>query len=377
MQAKFLDKLKILISKNTSNPPGNEYLIINPLTQLFKQSGLKVEIIQKSIKRPNIIGKIGEGKNTIGIFCHTDVVPAGENWETNPFDITLKHGNVYGRGVADDKGPLIIALLAIEKFVKRYNNKKDYSISLFAISDEEADNNYGINFLIKRGLKINKALVLDGGWLDKIDIGEKGCIQLKIFSYGKQEHSGLQERGINAIENLTKMLNALLNAKWPTKFDNRFSPIKVNISKIKGGDIPNVIPSRAYAQMDIRYPLGINVEDVLTKIRKIINKLGKTSKVKFKIKVIYTTKPHICKDKKLINSLIQAGKCLGINMKPITIAGNSLSKEIALSGIPSINHIPFSIYTPHEPNEHIKLREAILGIDIYYNFLINYFFKNK
>lgn len=56
---------------------------------------------------------IGEGEETFGILGHLDVVPCNESgWNSEPYAATLKNGKLYGRGVADDKGPLIAAYYA-------------------------------------------------------------------------------------------------------------------------------------------------------------------------------------------------------------------------------------------------------------------------
>ena len=51
----------------------------------------------------------------LGILCHLDVVPAQgqEGWLTDPFKMTEKEGVIYGRGVIDDKGPLVAAFAAM------------------------------------------------------------------------------------------------------------------------------------------------------------------------------------------------------------------------------------------------------------------------
>lgn len=60
--------------------------------------------------------EIGEGEETLAVLCHLDVVPAGdlEKWETPPFEATIKEGQLYGRGVQDDKGPSMLALYAVK-----------------------------------------------------------------------------------------------------------------------------------------------------------------------------------------------------------------------------------------------------------------------
>ena len=56
---------------------------------------------------------IGEDEETFGILGHLDVVPCNEHgWNTDPYHVTIKDGKLYGRGVADDKGPLIAGYYA-------------------------------------------------------------------------------------------------------------------------------------------------------------------------------------------------------------------------------------------------------------------------
>ena len=64
----------------------------------------------------NYVGTIDyypEGKPTLGILCHLDVVPVGDGWATPPFELTLKGGYLYGRGAIDDKGPAVSVLYAM------------------------------------------------------------------------------------------------------------------------------------------------------------------------------------------------------------------------------------------------------------------------
>ena len=56
---------------------------------------------------------MGDGENIIGILCHCDVVDAGEGWHTDPFAPVIKEGRLYGRGSADDKGPMVACMYAV------------------------------------------------------------------------------------------------------------------------------------------------------------------------------------------------------------------------------------------------------------------------
>lgn len=56
---------------------------------------------------------IGSGDDCFGILGHLDVVPVNNvGWDTNPFEVVIKNDTLYGRGVADDKGPLLAGYYA-------------------------------------------------------------------------------------------------------------------------------------------------------------------------------------------------------------------------------------------------------------------------
>ncbi|MEQ7177981.1 M20 family metallopeptidase [Enterococcus thailandicus] len=63
--------------------------------------------------------EVGSGDKLFGILCHMDVVPAGDekNWDTKPFDPTVKDGWLIGRGSQDDKGPSIAAMYAVKSLM--------------------------------------------------------------------------------------------------------------------------------------------------------------------------------------------------------------------------------------------------------------------
>ncbi|MDO4339521.1 MAG: Sapep family Mn(2+)-dependent dipeptidase [Eubacteriales bacterium] len=68
----------------------------------------------KTVNYEGYVGVIewGEGEEMLGILSHVDVVPAGDlsAWDTDPFEMTEKDGFLVGRGIADDKGPLLSCL---------------------------------------------------------------------------------------------------------------------------------------------------------------------------------------------------------------------------------------------------------------------------
>lgn len=54
----------------------------------------------------------------VATIAHSDVVPEGLGWTVDPFDVTRREGYLLGRGVIDDKGPLVLSLYAAHFFVR-------------------------------------------------------------------------------------------------------------------------------------------------------------------------------------------------------------------------------------------------------------------
>ncbi|SEJ33595.1 succinyl-diaminopimelate desuccinylase [Bhargavaea ginsengi] len=81
--------------------------------------------------------EIGQGDGLLGILCHVDVVPAGDGWQTPPFEGHERNGRVYGRGAIDDKGPTIAAFHAM-KLVKDAGVPLNKRVRLIVGTDEES-----------------------------------------------------------------------------------------------------------------------------------------------------------------------------------------------------------------------------------------------
>lgn len=80
--------------------------------------------------------KNGNPKESVGILCHLDVVPVGNNWTYPPFEAKIVDGKIYARGSSDDKGPTIACYYAL-KLIKNAGIKLKKEIQIILGTDEE------------------------------------------------------------------------------------------------------------------------------------------------------------------------------------------------------------------------------------------------
>jgi len=88
----------------------------------------------------NYVGHIemGEGEELVGILGHVDVVPAGDGWNTDPWGGVITEDKVIGRGVLDDKGPIVTCLYAM-KILKELNVPLSRRVRIILGTNEETD----------------------------------------------------------------------------------------------------------------------------------------------------------------------------------------------------------------------------------------------
>ena len=79
----------------------------------------------------------GDGDETLGIFGHLDVVPAGDGWDSDPYEPEIRDGKLYARGSSDDKGPSVAAYYAV-KIIKELGLPISKKIRFVFGTDEES-----------------------------------------------------------------------------------------------------------------------------------------------------------------------------------------------------------------------------------------------
>ena len=160
---------------------------------------------------------LARGK-TIMFYGHYDVVAAEnreQTWDANPFEMQGVNGYLYGRGVSDNKGPVLAALYAAADIVAEQQLNSDI---LFLVEGEEESGSKGFQEAIRRNKRIigevDWILLANSYWLNDdipcLTYGLRGVIRatIEVASERPDLHSGVD--GSRLINEALKDLIALL-----------------------------------------------------------------------------------------------------------------------------------------------------------------------
>lgn len=345
---------------------GEEYKVANIVKREFNQIHIPYDEFARMKERPNIIGKIGKnisGKRLL-MPAHMDVVPAGEGWDHDPFDMVVKNGHLYGRGTNDNKGPLAAIVVAAE-ILKKINldQQMNGQLLIAALADEEASDpdgvDYGIGYLLdEQFINPTHAIVPDIGFeMREIDIAEKGRLVIKILAIGKQAHGSTPEKGINAIYMMSKLIHQIENLKLVYQPHPLLNHPTINLGEIHGGVAPNVVPGTCTIILDIRTLPGMNSRNIIDKIKSCFNNVEND---KFEIEVLSESIAFsIDSDNELVK-LIQkyTSEVFGFKAEPVGMGGGTYAKDLIRHGVMTVGWGPGGD-TAHIANEYIEIRQLV------------------
>jgi len=222
------------------------------------------------VKNLFLYKKFKEGKH-LSFAGHVDVVPAGDGWDTNPYEAVEKDGFIYGRGTQDMKSGVSAFVQAL-KDVKSF----DGTLSLMLTSDEEGEGVDGtlkiLEFLENNDLLPDAVVVAEPTceerFGDAIKVGRRGSINGYLTIKGKQGHAAYPEKSINPIHQISTILPNIAGINLDNG-DEFFSPSKFVITDIRGGmEVTNVTPNSLKMMFNIRNTTLTSKDDVEKFIQK-------------------------------------------------------------------------------------------------------------
>jgi acetylornithine deacetylase len=214
------------------------------------------------------------GNSTGGTILsgHTDVVPVGgQQWTTEPFIPTIRDGRLYGRGTADMKSFLGIALHHLPQMLAQPLSEPIH----FALSFDEEVGCLGaplmIDELVARGIAPRGCIIGEPTSMEVV-VAHKGLNIYRCEVHGRAAHSALPGLGCNAIEYAAQLICFIRDladdmAKGP--FDQAFDPpcSTAQTGVIRGGTAVNLVPDLCTFDFEFRNLPMSAATDIIDRIR--------------------------------------------------------------------------------------------------------------
>lgn len=254
-----LELAQTLVRMNTVSHNSNLELIHFIRDHLAKL-GVKSRLTFNEDKtKANLFATLGEGKPAgIILSGHTDTVPwDGQDWTMDPLSALVQDGKLYGRGSADMKAFIGIAVSQAEQFL---NSDAPFALH-YAFSYEEEIGCFGVKELIAdlRDANIKPLACIVGEPTSMIPaIAHKGVYRYKCCVRGKEAHSSLTPHSVNAIEMAARVVGRVRDmAEDFEKNEPRFEGFDVpfstsSVGQFHGGIADNVVPRDAEFRYEFR-----------------------------------------------------------------------------------------------------------------------------
>lgn len=343
-----------------TDPTAPETIMEKKLLDFATKTGLQAFRLPVTDKRSNVIIEFGGKGPRLLVVGHMDTVSA--KGMADPFSARLDNGSIFGRGACDDKGPLASAL-AVLAWMKTEGYTPAFDLTFAATVDEECSL-AGAERLATWIDSFDLCLALEPTEL-RIVCAHKGGLRLRVQTTGKAVHSSSPERGINAIDKMLPVIEALqgfrqrLAQQTAHPFCGRDT---LSFTTLQAGSSSNIIPDACTMTVDIRLQPGSKPEDVYRALCEVVPK-ETTIDLLFAGAGIETD----C-NLPTIQKLSAAIADCGITPGPVAANYATDCSRLARKG-PCIVWGPGNIRQAHQLDEFIETRQIAIAVNILKKFL--------
>jgi len=363
--------LEILVGFDTTSRDSNLPLIDWIADYLDGLDIPHVKVFDPTGKKANILGTIGQGDGGVVLSGHTDVVPVdGQDWHTDPFQLTRKGEQLFGRGSSDMKGFIACALAAAPELAQGSLNRPVH----FAFSYDEEVGCLGVGGLIdqlaNQGVKPGICLIGEPTMM-KVVNAQKGCYVFHTILHGREVHSSETHRGVNTVMYGAELVNFIagIAEERRRKPDPLFTPpyTSVHVGLMHGGTAVNIVPQQCEIRWEYRNVPGDDCSDILPRVQEFIDEklLPRMQEVHPEASVTTTQVAGVPgvhpEEEGAAEALI---KRLAQQNSVHSVAYGTEGGLFQEAGMSTVICGPGDIGVAHQPNEFIDIEQISLCMDL-------------
>jgi len=364
ISAHALALARTLVQMDTVSAHSNLELI-HFIRDALQKLGVKSRLTFNADKtKANLFATLGEGKPAGVILSgHTDTVPwDGQAWTLDPLSATVQDGRLYGRGSADMKSFIALALANAQVFL---DSPAPFAVH-FAFSFDEEVGCFGVRELIAdlRDAGIRPLACIIGEPTGMVPaIAHKGVYRYKCCVRGKEAHSSLTPQSVNAIEMAARVIGKIRDmAEGFERSEPRYAGFDVpfstaSVGQFHGGIADNVVPRDAEFRYEFR---DLPTADVRAMQQAVLDQA----------RVLEPAMQRVAQDAGFsFETICEVPSFLGAVEDPVTqlalrLSGEERTTLVAFgteaglfkrAGIPTVVCGPGHIVQAHQPDEYVSL----------------------
>jgi len=355
-----------LVRMNTISANSNLELIDFAQSHLAAL-GVKSRITYNAERtKANLFATLGEGRPAgVIVSGHTDTVPwDGQAWSVDPLSATVRDERLYGRGSADMKSFIAIALSNAQRFLE---GDAPFAVH-FAFSYEEEIGCFGVRELIAdmREAGVKPVACIVGEPTSMVPaIAHKGVYRYRCCVRGKEAHSSLTPKSVNAIEMAARVVGKVRDmAEDFERSEPRYEGFDVpfstaSVGQFHGGIADNVVPRDAEFRYEFRDLPTADAkrmqQDVVAYARTLEPAMKKVApETGFSFDTICEIPSFLGSAEDPVTKLAQR---LAGEQRTTLVAFGTEAGLFKNAGIPTVVCGPGSIEQAHQPDEYVSLEQ--------------------
>lgn len=373
-----IQTLASLVSINSVNSsyeggPG-EGEIAAWVRRFFEQRGIEVWEQEVFPGRPNVIARLPgrDSSRRVVLEAHMDTVSV-KGMAIPPFEPRVENGRLFGRGSCDTKGGLAAMMHAVAS-VHEAGVMPPCEVWFAAVVDEEFS--YRGVVRLCEGLTARAALVAEPTDLRAV-IAHKGALRWRIVVRGRAAHSSKPHLGVNAIEQMARVVVAL--EEDTRQFDAQphplLGPATCNVGVIRGGVQVNFVPDECTIEIDRRLLPGEKAGTVLAHYQRLLDDLRAQHRT-----LDTAMEPPMLVDEALETAADSAPAQLarnllaemGLEAAPCGVPFCCDASKLSRQGVPSLVFGPGSIDRAHTAAEYVEIGQVERAMEFYRLFILHF-----
>ncbi|MFE2376675.1 M20/M25/M40 family metallo-hydrolase [Streptomyces sp. NPDC059398] len=239
---------------------GNETPAAALIAPLLADAGFSVRTEEPEPGRTNLVARFGS-RTPVTLTGHLDTVPAdASGWSFDPLSGDIRGGRLRGRGSSDMKAGVACMVAAAAHRATTHPAETDVQLVLTFGEETGCEGAARLE-----GLTASPVLLVAEPTANRIVLGHKGVLWLRLTAEGRSAHGSRPELGDNALARLAAAAVRIHDHQdWPRSATH--GAATVNVGTFHAGVQPNLVPDRAELMVDIRTVPGFSSDDALRAI---------------------------------------------------------------------------------------------------------------